>query len=197
MKNKKLTDNFYLNEFFRNKRIPKTVPDRVLFLIQKQAEMLQYFRGVIGNKSMIITSGVRTSKDYTRLVEAGYRPSITSDHYFGYPVKLQHGTEKYEKYGEYFTDSIGAVDFITTDIDDTFKKIVEDILIVGAYKPKQVIFEISDKGNPWIHISNEESVIFSDKFKEFTGKATQFLYSKDNGRTYEIYDPKNPPVFLK
>lgn len=200
MQNEKLTDNFWLNEFFRNKEIPYFVPARVLYLIREQAKMLQYFRGVVGNVPITISSGVRTDSDFMRLRSMGYNPSKTSDHNFGYPVKLTKGSTKYKKYGEYFVDSVGATD-ITTDIKpvtECFKEIVEDIMSKKSpYQPKQVIFEVSDKGNQWIHISNDPSIIFGEKYESFTGKKKQFLYSLNNGKSYKTYDPNNPPSILQ
>jgi hypothetical protein len=149
------------------------------------AENLQVVRDNIG-VSMTITSGVRTIADYKRLVQQGYNPSRTSDHYYGDPVPLSPGTPKYDKYGRMHYYSVGAVDIVPSmDVKECFD-IVKGLVANGDCKFGQVIYEYNPKTqSEWLHLSNDPCQFFSEFICDCIDKRP-FMQSLDNGKTYQI-----------
>lgn len=135
-----------------------------------------------------IISGVRTLADFKRFRRNGYQASRTSDHYFGDPVPLAPGTEKYELYGRLFCQSVGAVDCIPIGMDNKeFFKIAKKCSKTNKCDFGQVIIEYTPQTkDEWIHISNDPYNFFSKKLANKIKKANKYLQTIDGGKTYQI-----------
>jgi hypothetical protein len=120
---------------------------------------------------VIATNVVRLASDYDRLVAAGYKPSQTSDHYAGLPVKLPAG--------RLFCESTFAADFtFAGDMKglcrDIYRQANDEILPkidgLDCDAIGQLIYEgQAPKGKPvwWIHIGLAEHVMYSIAYAQF------------------------------
>ena len=174
-----LSANLKLNEFI------STVPnDFQLSLLKLIAGELQKVRNWINtqpandwriNPSMEIginiSNGVRTVNDFMRLKGAGYNPSKSSDHFYGF--------------APYFAaPTLGAADVTFSNCKKSLYDVHEAICklaATGAVSFGQIIYE-KGKNSPWIHFGNEWTKIFKDEITGNTRK--RFLQSLDNGVTY-------------
>jgi hypothetical protein len=175
----KLTKNFSISEF------SETVPsDFQMSMLRILAENIQKVRDALNLKEsswridsskeiqISINNGFRTIEDYYRLIKEGYNPSKTSDHFFG----LSPFSPK---------PSLGAADIklanCKKDLLDVHAFIIE-LYKAGTVKFGQIIYE-KGNNNPWIHLGNDWTDIFSSKI---TGNTRiRFLCSLDNGKTYQ------------
>jgi len=179
-----ITTNFSFEE------ICPSVPREKLSQVQMEmvitmAGMLQTIRNRLG-VAVKINNGVRVAEDYNRLVAAGYSPSQTSDHYYGYPVTITDPLKVY-KYGKLFTYSVGAVDFrAPTMPNDGVYEIVKSLIDAQKIKVGQLIHEYGS-GMDWIHISNDPRRYYSDRFVTMYLDREKFLTSSDAGKTYQKY----------
>ena len=178
MKDIKLNLNFRLSEFVNLK---EELTDYQIMLVKLLACELQELRGRLqeyksGMKpvNIVITSGIRTKKDYDRLKKQGYNPSQTSDHFCGYQMVSGRPT-------------IGAADIKVYNCSMSTKKIalfIKDLVERGVMRLGQVIYEKNPAtGAEWIHLGNDPHLIFTD-FISSTVERKKFLMSTDNGKTY-------------
>lgn len=106
-----------------------------------------------------ITSAVRGAGDYNRLVAKGYKPSITSDHNYGQPIRIPKDFDtKRAVSGEYYSLSAGAVDFQLTVPQGivSLKEVVRtvtDLAVAGEVDVGQVLLEKQGE-KEWVHIGN-------------------------------------------
>jgi hypothetical protein len=177
----KLSPNFSSDEFGKN------LNDYQLALLKILAENLQIVRDRLNsmdikkvktkNISITISSGVRDKDDYDRLKANGYNPSSTSDHFCGWAITAPKPT-------------LGAVDINITNCKlstmEVFKLIVA-MNKAGETNFGQVIYEVSAKGNPWIHVSNNADAIFTPRVAK-TISRNPYLISLDNGKTFKAYN---------
>jgi hypothetical protein len=175
----------------RAQLIPKGfVPDEATtVLLDEAVELCNEVQDFV-NRQCVPTSGLRTIDDFLRLKRNGYNPSVTSDHFFGLPVPVN---------GKTYTGAVGAVDLYIPGLRSVFLHIVNYFLTKYPNpidRPRQLIFETSAKGNDWLHIANVPSRIFTQKVAQSRLNARPLLYSLDNGKTYQVFDPKNPPSVL-
>lgn len=176
MTNKKLTENFSLNEFI------KTDPtDYQLQLLQLLADNLQSVRNFLQefalpkkSVSISINSGVRTEADYERLIKNGYNPSKTSDHFCGYQLQAK--------------PTLGAADISVKNCSLSLKEIAAKIIEWdknGLVHFGQVIYEKNPKtGGEWIHLGNDPHQIFNFNI---VVERKKYLMSLDNGKTYKAF----------
>jgi hypothetical protein len=119
-----------------------------------------------------INNGLRTIDDYNRLLAKGYNPSKSSDHFFGLSPFFPK-------------PSLGAADISLVNCKKDLWEVHEFIISLykkGVVKFGQIIYE-KGKNNPWIHLGNDWTDIFSSNI---TGNTRQrFLVSMDNGKTYQ------------
>ena len=184
-----ITKNFSYNEFkpklADNSWLPNGEYQKLL--IDTLAKNLQIIRNnVPKGVTMKITSGVRTLSDYYRLVEAGYNPSKTSDHYCGTSVPLKPDDKKYKKFGETYNFAVGAGDIVSTGMKiwDLFKlsyRLVKE----GMCDFGQVIYEKNNNGKEWIHYGNSLKGLFSKTIIDFIAR-DKFMKSIDGGKTYTV-----------
>lgn len=181
MASTKLTSNFSSAEFGNN------LNDYQLALVKILAENLQIVRDRLNSMdlkkvktkdvSISISSGVRTKEDYDRLKANGYNPSTTSDHFCGWAINAPKPT-------------LGAADITIGNckisVMEVFKLIVA-MNKAGETNFGQVIYEVSAKGNPWIHVSNNPEAIFTARVAK-TVTRNPYLISLDNGKTYKAYN---------
>lgn len=185
----KITKNFYFYEFRPKGRQKTWMPSSIFQkgLIVNLAKDLQVVRSAMPRGAWIqITSGVRSAQDYTRLINAGYRPSKTSDHNFGNAVPLKANTVKYKKYGSTYNFSVGAADCVPRNfpVKSLFELAVH-LTQEGVCNFGQVIYEKSPKsGAEWVHLGADPSYCFSEEIVRFM-KRTQFLVSLDGGKSYQ------------
>jgi len=127
--------------------------------------------------SISISSGVRTKADYDRLKANDYNPSSTSDHFCGWAISAPKPT-------------LGAADLTFGNCKLSTLEIFKLIVAMnkaGETDFGQVIYEVSAKGNPWIHVSNNPKSIFVSKVAEAVSRVP-YLISTDNGKTYKAYN---------
>ena len=135
-------------------------------------------------------SGVRTSGDYDRLMQLGYNPSATSDHFCGNVVSLDPVKQlaKYKQYGSHYMFSVGAADTIPTGIiiKDFFKLAIK-LNKAGTTNFGQIIHEIDpDKKTEWVHLSNNMNAFFSKDVCNMFPRPP-YQYTVDGGKTYNDY----------
>ncbi len=130
--------------------------------------------------SMRISSGVRTSQDYDRLVSQGYYPSKTSDHFFGiHPTTRQP-----------YPQSTGAGDVKfgnCNDVYELFKLLVEEVPMFLHQSFKQVIYE--KMNSEWLHFGNSYHAVYSeviadDLYEKYQGG--HILETFNGGRNYAV-----------
>lgn len=180
MKDQKLTQDFKLSEFVDLK---EELTDYQIALLKMLAQNLQEIRNELqkyksGMKPVciVITSGVRTKKDYDRLKKQGYNPSQTSDHFCGYQMVPGRPT-------------LGAADIRVYNCSMTMKQIALFIKqyceASGFYMFGQVIYEKNPKtGSEWIHLSNDPYLVLNQYIAK-TIERKRYLMSTDNGKTYK------------
>jgi hypothetical protein len=156
-------------------------------LIEVLADQIQIIRNNLpSGGGLVITSAVRLQSDIDRLLDLGYNPSVTSDHFFGKSILSKKNTRKIEFFGGEYYFSVGAVDLVGTkaspdEIFETCRKLARK----GEISVGQVINE-RGSGSGWVHVSNSRKNIY-DKLSQmgyFREEEPQFLTSTDNGRTY-------------
>jgi hypothetical protein len=147
---------------------------------------------VINSFSCHVTfsSGVRVADDYNRLVQEGYNPSPTSDHFCGnvVPVDPIKQSDIYKQFGPYYMFSTGAADTIpTVNINDFFKAAIA-MNKNGVTNFGQIIHETNpEKKTEWIHLSNNLNSFFSPKVCNLIQRP-QYLYTIDGGKTYQVFN---------
>jgi hypothetical protein len=160
------------------------------FLVDNLAKNLQVVRSAMPfGCSMQITSGVRTQYDFDRLMELGYRPSETSDHYCGNVVKLPSSSKNIQKFGPYYFFSSGAADIVPSGAD------VEYLFKLGVSLTKKnlcnfgqiILEEDNSAGKKWVHFSNNYDLIFSKDIVKMLARS-KFLTTTDGGKTYTPYN---------
>jgi len=177
----KLSANFSSSEFGSN------LNDYQLALLKILAGNLQIVRDRLNSMdikkvktkdiTISISSGVRNKADYDRLKANGYNPSATSDHFCGWAINAPKPT-------------LGAADITVGNCKISLMEVFKLIVAMnkaGETDFGQVIYEVSAKGNPWIHLSNSAKSIFIGKVAK-TVTRTPYLISLDNGKTYKAYN---------
>lgn len=177
----KLSANFSSSEF------GKDLNDYQIALLKILASNLQIVRDRLNsldvkkvkNKDITvsISSGVRTKADYERLKANGYNPSTTSDHFCGWAINAPKPT-------------LGAVDVTFGNCKLSTLEIFKLIVAMnkaGETDFGQVIYEVSAKGNPWIHLSNNPKAIYAPAIAKVVTR-NQYMISEDNGKTYKVYN---------
>ena len=178
MKDRKLSKNFKLSEFAN---LNEELTDYQIALLTNLAEELEYVRERLqqyksGMKPvyMVVTSGVRTKADITRLKKQGYNPSENSDHLCGVQANGK--------------PTLGAADIQFYNCSLTTKQIaleVKEMVNNNAAFFGQVIYEKNPKtGAEWIHFGNDPEQIFSYPISASAARK-KFLMSVDNGKTYK------------
>ena len=135
--------------------------------------------------------GLRSDADVKRLIAQGYNPSRTSDHFYGIPMPQKDGT--------FYTDSCGAADLYVAGLPGLFGHIVDHFARIAdpAARPHQMIYE-TGKFSDWLHIANAPLVAFPDAAAAKKHLSPRpLLYSFDCGKTYQVFDPLDPPAKLK
>ena len=179
MKDIQLTKNFKLSEFTK-----EDLNEYQIALIKLLAKNLQIARDLLQeyavdgkNVTVTINSGVRTQSDYERLVNKGYHPSKTSDHFCGYQLLAK--------------PTMGAADLHIGNCKLSYKEIAlklkewnentKNDLMLG-----QVIYEKNPAtGAEWIHVGNDWYAIFeTDIAKAIDTMRKRYMMSLDNGKTY-------------
>ncbi len=149
-----------------------------------------------------LSNGVRTEKDYKRLLRAGYYPSITSDHFAQNVVSLKTLAKDHPKrllYGDYYKFSTFACDvsghFNPTELARDMYLTIEDKVgkgksfIKGLEDVRQLIVEaqtLKGKIISWLHISLPVELIYSTEMSEIISDMTyKTKYLKMNEGNYE------------
>lgn len=181
-----LTKNFTLEELCPNSTIRATLSSTQMEMLSAIAtNILQPIRNILG-RPIGITSAVRSSYDYNRLRAAGYNPSETSDHYYGFPVEIIN-SNKITKFGKTYSYSVGAVDFTVLGMNNSdIYRIIYDMCNRKKLAVGQLIHEYGN-GMDWIHISNPPTLIYSESFCSKYLNKGKFLVSSDAGKTYSNY----------
>lgn len=154
----------------------KSLTDQQWQMLSNISRILEVI-GSIAECKLIVTSGLRTLRDYERLIKAGYNPSPKSDHFYGLKP---------------FTS--GAVDIVTTPGGCSVGRLFH--ILCACYDKKnewfhlpggtylhvgQLIYEVNPiKKIEWIHVSNPKTLFFDSP-----PKVSVLLKSLDGGITYE------------
>ena len=136
---------------------------------------------------IIVTSGVRSMLDYERLVDAGYNPSPTSDHFFGTSVTLRRGSRKIKTFGNVYNFSVGAADCVPIGmpVNELFNLAV-NMDRDGECEFGQIIYERNGDGSKeWIHFGGCADHFFSPLTMRLINKE-KYLMSINNGKTYTV-----------
>lgn len=188
-----ITTNFSYSEY-RPHWEPKTWLPRTAmcrYMIQNHASNLQVIRDNCpkGTK-IIITSGVREPSDTQRLLAAGYKPSLTSDHLFGAPTPIPTTNRYYPICGNLYAMSVGATDVVPVGIDG-FSARDLFLLSIGLIARKvahfgQVIYEEDPRRKKsWVHFGNDPRLVYSEAACGMIRRG-RVLESLDGGRTYRV-----------
>lgn len=191
----RISENFNLREFVAEGR--DITPIQAFMLQNLCIKILEPIRAFL-NCPMAITSGMRFPSDINRLRKSGYNPSETSDHLFGNLVRVS-SLKKKAIYGNYYSFSVGACDTVPScgalqawNKLKPYFDIANGIInlpvrnSIHPIKIGQLILEQNENGH-WLHISNSQSILYSDAFIAKYLKKIPFLISEDNGKTYNIY----------
>lgn len=185
-----LSKNFDLGTDFKSHK-NQLNPIELFLLKSLCVDILQPIREFLACPCKI-TNGVRTLSDYDRLLDAGYYPSETSDHFLGLSVPLR-SSKKIAKFGHFYHYATGAADVVPTIgareawdrmrpyFNPTFSTIE---LPTGTIKIGQFIFEVGTRFD-WLHISNPATLVNSEKFSQKFLSKTPFLVSNNNGKSYQ------------
>lgn len=186
--NDQISDHFPIREFTKRDfpKSPTLLEQYLLNYIKKNLNIIREFI----DSAIIITDCYRDLEKYNRLIEDGYNPSPTSDHFWGQPIPILRNRDQ-NKYGDYYTYSSGAVDFVVPkcDMKEVFNSIIElyknNYIDIG-----QCILENNPKtGSEWIHFSNPKNVIYNNKIINAIGLSKyMFLKSNDNGKSYKAIE---------
>lgn len=173
---------FRMSEFISQGFPENPSKEQKLMIWNLRDEILNPIRQEI-NSRIDIVDCCRGISEYNLLKKKGYKPSKTSDHFFG-NIITEAGSN-----GEIITSkySVGAVDFYCPrkNMDEVFR-IAREMAIGLKINPGQVILETGFRGK-WIHISNPKNLVYSDSFiEEMRLMKNRFLISTDNGRTYKV-----------
>lgn len=180
-----MTRNFQRIEFERA-GFPKDATIKEEFMLSLLVRSLQVIRDEIG-VPITITNCYRTEENHRDLLNRGYYPSETSDHFFGQRLPV-HRPDKIKKYGKYFDLSVGATDFVCANITYNFSKIVH-LAVSGQIRVGQLILETGN-GKTWIHISNDPELVYGQALSRRIPSREKFLYSLDGGASYIPYQVK-------
>lgn len=174
-----------MRSYFKRKEFkgfPQTPTIQQSFLLANLTNMLNMIRRKVG-VPMTITSCCRDAAKYQELVDRGYHPSPTSDHFWGYVIPTLRTRDK-AKYGDTYKFSVGAVDFVCKDIDNVFNTIM-DMVEHDEINIGQCILE-KGKNSKWIHISNPKEIVYAPGFiKKMSLEKIMFLTSNNNGKSYK------------
>ena len=187
-----VTEHFSWEEFSK-KPVDDFSPE-VFYLLKCLCQnILEPIRKFLGGTPIKINSGIRGNSDHYRLLEQGYFPSETSDHFFGIPVQLRDPS-KMKLYGDMYTLSTGAIDFThSMGVENAFNKLLreanpqEGYLKLNGIKIQigQMILE-TGRHSGWIHVSNPPGVKFNkDFYYKVKRRSSTFLFSRDSGKTYQ------------
>ncbi len=186
----KITTNFWYHEFAPYGAGSSWVPQNKIMqlMIKNLAKNLQIVRSLFPDAIFVVSSGVRSLVDYARLVDLGYYPSKTSDHYFGQAIPLDPSTEKYKKFGAFYCFSVGAADILPRGVSvlKVFRTAVDLDLREKVFFG-QIIYErggVEDVER--IHFGNDPDCFYQPSVCEFF-KRTKYLTSVDGGKTYQVF----------
>jgi len=182
-----LTINFSIKEFRPNGQSSSWIPDFKLqtIFIQELANSLQIIRNMFG-KPLIIGNGIRGASDFMRLIEKGYHPSPTSDHFFGNVVPIGAPHRLYPILGHYYSFSVGAADVISDNPMGLFNLAIQ-LNESGKTSFGQIIHETDPiKKTEWVHFGNKREKFYSEIICNLIGKE-KYLYTIDGGITYQPY----------
>lgn len=184
-----ITDNFSYYEFrpHHADRSWRPTSKYQALLIKKLAENLQVVREELPPKCyMKITSGVRTLSDYSRLKNAGYRPSKTSDHNCGVSIPLDKTSFKREKFGDTYNFAVGAADVVPVGLSvKTLFNLTVKLVKLGRCDFGQVIYEKGKNGAEWVHFGASIKTLFCDDIVKLVNRV-QFLASFNGGKNYQV-----------
>jgi len=179
---------FSLYEFTR-KGFPEKPTPLEQYLLNGITHTLNIIREDIASP-ITISDCYRSVDKYHSMVARGYNPSPTSDHFWGQAIPTMRSKD-IDKYGTYYTYSVGAVDFVVSklDMEIVFKKII-NLSKKGEIEIGQCILETNPKRNvKWIHISNSKDYVLNkDLISKLNIAKYKFLRSDDNGKTYQIVE---------
>jgi len=179
-----MTKNFPLVDF-QKAGFPIDYTIKELFMLQLLSDNLQFIRDEI-NTPMIITNCYRSREKYMEMLNKGYYPSETSDHFFGQRMPVGK-PDKVTRYGKWFDLSSGATDFKCADIEKNFRKMVQ-MSLSGEIKIGQLILE-SNGSTKWIHISNDPEMVYGIALASKLPVIRQpYLCSLDGGANYITYE---------
>jgi len=191
MQYKKVTNNFAFYEF-RPSGSPKSWMPTSKYqkkMIVSLAKNLQIVRDKISKGYMKITNGVRVEEDYNRLIKNGYKPSKTSDHYFGLAIPLTLNSYKYKKYGPTYNFTMGAVDIVPYGITVlNLFSIAINLCENDECDFGQIIYEKNPKTKAeWIHFGGSPKPFLSEEIINFLNR-NKYLQSLDGGKTYKTFN---------
>jgi hypothetical protein len=162
--------------------------DRQIQLLKGIVDLKNEIETLLGLK-ITIGCGIRTDVDVERLIRQGYHPAKKSDHFYGIPMKQDDES--------IYVDSAGAADLYIKDLSKHFKTLVNHFLNEPdpTKRPRQMIYE-TGKVSDWLHIANKPATAWPEAPAKHL-HAKPLLYSFDCGKTYQIFDPSNPPERLR
>jgi len=184
----KISKNFYYYEVRPHNKPKSWIPSSKYqnSLVLNVIKNVQVVRNEFSAGAyMIITSGVRTLEDHQRLLDSGYNPSITSDHYFGEAPKIPIGIYKHKKYGVTYNFAMGAVDIVSVGVSiANMFDIAIDLTEQNKCSFGQIIHESSSSGKEWVHFGGDPKPFLSKDMIDFLNKK-KYMISVDNGHTYK------------
>jgi len=186
-----ITKNFSFYEFGPHGAGVSWMPEFVLRskMVELLASQLQVVRDEIG-VPMVITRGVTTLEDQQRLINKGYFPSPTSDHFFGASVPLDPSNKKYPLVGPSYNFAVGAADCVPKNI--TIRNFFASAVKLNESKKcqfGQIIYEYNPATHAeWVHFGNNPSAFFSPMVTSIVGRS-KYMQSLDGGKTYQVFTP--------
>jgi len=170
----KITRNFEMDEFVPSDNYEVT--DKNMVFLKYMCVTLEYIRVLI-NEPVYITSGIRDLDAYFDLLNRGYHPSETSDHFFGNPVF-------WPDTGKYYTMSVGAADivFANTNILSVYEQVKKQGWL--DERIGQFLYE-KDGSVEWIHVSNNPKDFYQHSMLELFPDRKKYLKSFNGGITWE------------
>lgn len=173
--------NYFAQKEFLN--FPERPSALQVYLFESIKKKLNIVRHRI-HSPIIITSFTRTVKKYKSLINRGYHPSATSDHFWGEPILTLRRRDRL-KYGKFFIFSAGAVDIVTPKIDTEYVfSLIVKLQKANKVNFGQIIYERSERSE-WIHLSNPRTLVFNLSFLQRIGAIKYpFLKSIDGGKSY-------------
>ena len=147
------TTNFSFEEFLPRSN-PNWQPNTLqVVMLNMLMKSLQVVRDTVG-QCIDVSNSVRLVEDYNRLLANGYKPSLTSDHFFGEPIRVPSKHPRRPLYGEYYSFSAGAADVVCAVGAEELYHVIITLQRKGSLPNLGQVLLETQNGDSWIHVAN-------------------------------------------